>query len=338
MSTTAKDSGHYANYVGPYRLEKTLGKGQTVQMRRILHERLRPGRLSRTPAICGHMQPEKIKVFPSTSTLPTSAGDRLRSALVPPFCRFVSFCSGHTDGPGSGGTPFSPPNGRPVRTDGPVAAARADELRCLKPAASVKHPIMWHNQIKGGGGTGREIRYYTHFTGSAGSSVVDADAPSCLLDFELKEDAAKEKLRRVKIDKERRKTFFSMSSGCEQSEADGSIPGISSRSAPGAEPAFLGFPRAGSHLGETYLVTAAVYTLQTAGSSPSVSRPVSGGVRRPLIAARSRAEVWPRPTETHSSALQLAQQHHTSHTETQRRVSKVVSELLFPHVASKQTS
>uniref|UniRef100_A0A3B3DMN2 Protein kinase domain-containing protein n=1 Tax=Oryzias melastigma TaxID=30732 RepID=A0A3B3DMN2_ORYME len=31
MSFTGKDtnSGHYANYVGPYRLEKTLGKGQT---------------------------------------------------------------------------------------------------------------------------------------------------------------------------------------------------------------------------------------------------------------------------------------------------------------------
>uniref|UniRef100_A0A3Q1F9J9 BR serine/threonine kinase 2 n=1 Tax=Acanthochromis polyacanthus TaxID=80966 RepID=A0A3Q1F9J9_9TELE len=31
MSSTGKDanSGHYANYVGPYRLEKTLGKGQT---------------------------------------------------------------------------------------------------------------------------------------------------------------------------------------------------------------------------------------------------------------------------------------------------------------------
>ncbi|KAM9832184.1 serine/threonine-protein kinase BRSK2-like isoform 2-T2 [Neosynchiropus ocellatus] len=31
MSTSGKDanSGHYANYVGPYRLEKTLGKGQT---------------------------------------------------------------------------------------------------------------------------------------------------------------------------------------------------------------------------------------------------------------------------------------------------------------------
>ncbi|KAM7405631.1 hypothetical protein PAMP_000065 [Pampus punctatissimus] len=32
MSSSGKDanSGHYANYVGPYRLEKTLGKGQTV--------------------------------------------------------------------------------------------------------------------------------------------------------------------------------------------------------------------------------------------------------------------------------------------------------------------
>lgn len=31
MSSSGKDanSGHYANYVGPYRLEKTLGKGQT---------------------------------------------------------------------------------------------------------------------------------------------------------------------------------------------------------------------------------------------------------------------------------------------------------------------
>ncbi|XP_014870332.1 serine/threonine-protein kinase BRSK2-like isoform X1 [Poecilia latipinna] len=33
MSSSGKDanSGHYANYVGPYRLEKTLGKGQTVR-------------------------------------------------------------------------------------------------------------------------------------------------------------------------------------------------------------------------------------------------------------------------------------------------------------------
>ncbi|KAM7424748.1 hypothetical protein PAMA_000888 [Pampus argenteus] len=32
MSSSGKDanSGHYANYVGPYRLEKTLGKGQTA--------------------------------------------------------------------------------------------------------------------------------------------------------------------------------------------------------------------------------------------------------------------------------------------------------------------
>ncbi|XP_068446697.1 serine/threonine-protein kinase BRSK2-like [Clinocottus analis] len=31
MSLSGKDSGHYANYVGPYRLEKTLGKGQTEE-------------------------------------------------------------------------------------------------------------------------------------------------------------------------------------------------------------------------------------------------------------------------------------------------------------------
>ncbi|KAK1890648.1 Serine/threonine-protein kinase BRSK2 [Dissostichus eleginoides] len=31
MSSSVKDSGHYANYVGPYRLEKTLGKGQTAE-------------------------------------------------------------------------------------------------------------------------------------------------------------------------------------------------------------------------------------------------------------------------------------------------------------------
>jgi hypothetical protein len=30
MSSSGKDnSAHYMNYVGPYRLEKTLGKGQT---------------------------------------------------------------------------------------------------------------------------------------------------------------------------------------------------------------------------------------------------------------------------------------------------------------------
>lgn len=39
----------------------------------------------------------------------------------------------------------------PVHTDGPSVAARADELCRLQPAASVKHPIMWHNQIKGAG-------------------------------------------------------------------------------------------------------------------------------------------------------------------------------------------
>ncbi len=56
-------------------------------------------------------------------------------------------------------------------------------------------------------------------------------------------------------------------------------------------------------------------------SSPSVWWSVSGGVRRPLIAARSHAEVWPQPTETHSSTARVAQQHHILHTETQRQVS-----------------
>ncbi|KAM4596348.1 serine/threonine-protein kinase BRSK2-like isoform 6-T6 [Fundulus diaphanus] len=39
MSSTGKDanSGHYANYVGPYRLEKTLGKGQTGLVKLGLH-------------------------------------------------------------------------------------------------------------------------------------------------------------------------------------------------------------------------------------------------------------------------------------------------------------
>ncbi|XP_037649683.1 LOW QUALITY PROTEIN: serine/threonine-protein kinase BRSK2-like [Sebastes umbrosus] len=37
MSTSAKDSGHYANYVGPYRLEKTLGKGQTGLVKLGIH-------------------------------------------------------------------------------------------------------------------------------------------------------------------------------------------------------------------------------------------------------------------------------------------------------------
>ncbi|KAM8893977.1 serine/threonine-protein kinase BRSK2-like isoform 6-T6 [Spinachia spinachia] len=35
--TSAKDSGHYANYVGPYRLEKTLGKGQTGLVKLGIH-------------------------------------------------------------------------------------------------------------------------------------------------------------------------------------------------------------------------------------------------------------------------------------------------------------
>ncbi|MEQ2233842.1 hypothetical protein ILYODFUR_025933 [Ilyodon furcidens] len=41
MSSSGKDanSGHYANYVGPYRLEKTLGKGQTVHRRKTEQER-----------------------------------------------------------------------------------------------------------------------------------------------------------------------------------------------------------------------------------------------------------------------------------------------------------
>ncbi|XP_012734640.2 serine/threonine-protein kinase BRSK2 isoform X9 [Fundulus heteroclitus] len=39
MSSTGKDanSGHYANYVGPYRLEKTLGKGQTGLVKLGIH-------------------------------------------------------------------------------------------------------------------------------------------------------------------------------------------------------------------------------------------------------------------------------------------------------------
>ncbi|XP_041836388.1 serine/threonine-protein kinase BRSK2-like isoform X9 [Melanotaenia boesemani] len=39
MSTPSKDtnSGHYANYVGPYRLEKTLGKGQTGLVKLGIH-------------------------------------------------------------------------------------------------------------------------------------------------------------------------------------------------------------------------------------------------------------------------------------------------------------
>uniref|UniRef100_A0A3B5LLQ9 Protein kinase domain-containing protein n=1 Tax=Xiphophorus couchianus TaxID=32473 RepID=A0A3B5LLQ9_9TELE len=39
MSSSGKDanSGHYANYVGPYRLEKTLGKGQTGLVKLGLH-------------------------------------------------------------------------------------------------------------------------------------------------------------------------------------------------------------------------------------------------------------------------------------------------------------
>ncbi|KAM7015955.1 serine/threonine-protein kinase BRSK2-like isoform 13-T13 [Tautogolabrus adspersus] len=37
MSSSAKDSGHYANYVGPYRLEKTLGKGQTGLVKLGIH-------------------------------------------------------------------------------------------------------------------------------------------------------------------------------------------------------------------------------------------------------------------------------------------------------------
>ncbi|XP_075934675.1 serine/threonine-protein kinase BRSK2-like, partial [Anarhichas minor] len=37
MSSSAKDSGHYANYVGPYRLEKTLGKGQTGLVKLAIH-------------------------------------------------------------------------------------------------------------------------------------------------------------------------------------------------------------------------------------------------------------------------------------------------------------
>ncbi|XP_035855628.1 serine/threonine-protein kinase BRSK2-like isoform X10 [Sander lucioperca] len=35
--SSAKDSGHYANYVGPYRLEKTLGKGQTGLVKLGIH-------------------------------------------------------------------------------------------------------------------------------------------------------------------------------------------------------------------------------------------------------------------------------------------------------------
>lgn len=42
----------------------------------------------------------------------------------------------------------------PVHTDGSSAATHAEELRRLEPAASVKRPIMWHNQIKGAGGRG----------------------------------------------------------------------------------------------------------------------------------------------------------------------------------------
>ncbi|KAF3832271.1 hypothetical protein F7725_025936, partial [Dissostichus mawsoni] len=37
MSSSVKDSGHYANYVGPYRLEKTLGKGQTGLVKLGIH-------------------------------------------------------------------------------------------------------------------------------------------------------------------------------------------------------------------------------------------------------------------------------------------------------------
>ncbi|XP_074521997.1 serine/threonine-protein kinase BRSK2-like isoform X7 [Halichoeres trimaculatus] len=37
MSSSGKDSGHYANYVGPYRLEKTLGKGQTGLVKLGIH-------------------------------------------------------------------------------------------------------------------------------------------------------------------------------------------------------------------------------------------------------------------------------------------------------------
>ncbi|XP_034385714.1 serine/threonine-protein kinase BRSK2-like [Cyclopterus lumpus] len=37
MSLSGKDSGHYANYVGPYRLEKTLGKGQTGLVKLAIH-------------------------------------------------------------------------------------------------------------------------------------------------------------------------------------------------------------------------------------------------------------------------------------------------------------
>ncbi|XP_049452489.1 serine/threonine-protein kinase BRSK2-like isoform X9 [Epinephelus fuscoguttatus] len=35
--SSGKDSGHYANYVGPYRLEKTLGKGQTGLVKLGIH-------------------------------------------------------------------------------------------------------------------------------------------------------------------------------------------------------------------------------------------------------------------------------------------------------------
>lgn len=48
--------------------------------------------------------------------------------------------------------PVLPQNKHPVLTDGPLAAARVDELRRSQPAAALERPIMWHNQIKGWGG------------------------------------------------------------------------------------------------------------------------------------------------------------------------------------------
>ncbi|KAF3686172.1 Serine/threonine-protein kinase BRSK2 [Channa argus] len=145
MSSSVKEgnSGHYANYVGPYRLEKTLGKGQTAEGSVTVAT---GGMLS---SVAGWRFAHSTFLQPLCSALEAYGwmvvGGHYPSAPAP-FCCFEPFYDMRMLTWWTTQMVWALDECLPGRTDGPSVPARANELRRLEAASYVNPPIMWPTQ------------------------------------------------------------------------------------------------------------------------------------------------------------------------------------------------